>query len=97
MISNFLRDIEWLEICLKQMISKNRKISLANKVSYFMGTPVVSRIFGLHFFSFDLKLNFTFPKLTSAAANFLNKQSVFKPLKCISNEEVLSSTNLHII
>ena len=42
---DFLRDIEWLEICRKHMISNNLKISLANKVFYFMGTPVVSRIF----------------------------------------------------
>ena len=32
-------------------------------------------------------MNFTFPKLTSAVKYFVNEQSVFKPLKCISNRK----------
>ena len=32
-------------------------------------------------------MNFTFPKLTSAVTYFVNEQSVFKPLKCISNRK----------
>ena len=40
MTSIFLREIEWLEICLIHMITKHIKISLTGKVSYSMDTPV---------------------------------------------------------
>ena len=44
MTQSLLRNMQWLKICLKHMISKQIKVSLTIKVSYFMDPRKLKRI-----------------------------------------------------
>ena len=44
MTKSLLRNMQWLKICLKHMISKHIKVSPTIKVSYFMDLRKLKRI-----------------------------------------------------